>query len=127
MKNTIMNWLESNKEELKGIANELYWYNGSLEHLYFIPMEDLDEYLYGFSPTDIANKIHYGNFNPNHEYFKFNVYANLVSYDNYEMQDELEYWIDEIADVIIDNWEYVELPKGLEELLQEMDKEVEEF
>ena len=119
MKNNIMNWLEENKGELLGIVNELNSYNGSLEYLQFIPMEELDDYLQGLTPTDIANRIHYGNFKPHHEYFKFNEVANLVSYDNYEIQDELECWIDEIADIIIDNWEYIDLPKELEELMEQ--------
>lgn len=45
-------------------------------------MDEFDEIMDGYSPLDIVQKIYYGGgFNPNHDYFAFDGYANLVSFD----------------------------------------------
>ena len=46
-----------------------------------IEMERFDEICEGMTPSDIANHIFYGDFNPNHEYFHFNGYGNFESTD----------------------------------------------
>lgn len=49
------------------------------DHIYY--MEEFDEIMDGENATTIANKIFYGDFNPNNAYFCFNGYANLKSSD----------------------------------------------
>ena len=44
-----------------------------------IEMERFDEICEGMTPSDIANHIFYGDFNPNHDYFHFNGYGNFES------------------------------------------------
>lgn len=44
-----------------------------------IEMERFNEICEGMKPHKIALKIFYGDFNPNHEYFRFNGYANFES------------------------------------------------
>ena len=46
-----------------------------------IEMERFDEICEGMTPSDIANHIFYGDFNPNHDYFHFNGYGNFESTD----------------------------------------------
>lgn len=46
-----------------------------------IEMERFDEICEGMIPSDIANHIFYGDFNPNHDYFHFNGYGNFESTD----------------------------------------------
>ena len=46
-----------------------------------IEMERFDEICEGMAPSDIANHIFYGDFNPNHDYFHFNGYGNFESTD----------------------------------------------
>lgn len=46
-----------------------------------IEMEIFDEICEGMTPSDIANHIVYGDFNPNHDYFHFNGYGNFESTD----------------------------------------------
>ena len=70
----IKTYFNANKTELFEIVSQINSYDGSLQHLDFLYMEDLDMYLDGLTPTDIANKIFFGDFNPNHEYFRFNGY-----------------------------------------------------
>lgn len=44
-----------------------------------IDMERFDEICEGMTPSDIANHIFYGDFNPNHEYFHYDGYGNFES------------------------------------------------
>ena len=46
-----------------------------------IEMERFDEICEGMTPSDIANHIFYGDFNPNHDYFHYNGYGNFESTD----------------------------------------------
>lgn len=66
-----------------------------------IEMERFDEICEGMTPTDIAFRIFYGDFNPNHGYFRHDGYA------NFESTDYPTYWIfpDEIARDVVDREE----------------------
>lgn len=80
-----------------------------------IEMERFDEICGGMKPSDIARSIVYGDFNPNHNYFRFNGYANFestdwptdwiypgdiandvvdreCSFENNEIQEEIDSW-----------------------------------
>ena len=46
-----------------------------------IEMERFDEICEGMIPSDIAQRIFYGDFNPTHSYFRYNGYANFESTD----------------------------------------------
>ena len=111
-------YFNTNKTELFEIVSQINSYDSSLQHLEFLYMEDLDMYLDGLTPTDIANKIFFGDFNPNHEYFKFNGYENLESFDEWELNKELFDNIDEIIERIIDLKDEIELPEEIENILE---------
>lgn len=80
-----------------------------------IDMERFNEICEGMKPSDIAGKIVYGDFNPTHDYFRFNGYANFestcyptawiypgdiarnvvdreCSFENDEIQEEIDSW-----------------------------------
>ena len=81
-----------------------------------IEMERFDEICEGMTPSDIANHIFYGDFNPNHSYFHFNGYGNFESTSDptdwiypgdiaREVVDrEKSFWNDEIQEEI-DSWD----------------------
>ena len=46
-----------------------------------IEMERFDEICEGMTPSDIARSIFYGDFNPNHNYFRYDGCANFKSTD----------------------------------------------
>ena len=111
-------YFNTNKTELFEIVSQINSYDSSLQHLEFLYMEDLDMHLDGLTPTDIANKIFFGDFNPNHEYFRFNGYENLESFDEWELNKELFDNIDEIIERIIDLKDEIELPEEIEDILE---------
>ena len=77
-------------------------------------MNSFNELMERYNPIDIANRVVYGEFNPNHDYFRFDGYANLESTDypedfvdmdviiNYAIDNDYDYDIDEIRDLLDD-------------------------
>ena len=84
-------------------------------------MEEFDEIMSGLSPWDVATKIFYGDFRPNDNYFRFDGYANLESFDY--ISNEIDF--EEIADYIVDNDEDFD-NSDIREVLDEDDEEDEE-
>ena len=85
-------------ENLLTMVQEINAYNGSMEHLELYDMKMFDEIMSGFEPMEIALKTYFGNFNPNDDYFRFNGYANLESLSDYELEDELLNYENEIIE-----------------------------
>lgn len=86
-----------------------------------IEMERFDEICEGMKPSDIARSIVYGDFNPNHDYFRYNGYGNFestghptdwiypgdiardvvdreCSFENDEIQEEINSWSEDDND-----------------------------
>ena len=87
------------------LVNEVNSWNNSLEHLQVYYMEDFNEIMHDTNPLEIANRIYFGDFNPNHDYFRFNGYANLESLDEYDLEDEIKDYSLEIANRTIELYE----------------------
>ena len=85
-------------ENLLTMVQEINAYNGSMEHLELYDMKMFDEIMSGFEPMEIALKTYFGTFNPNDDYFRFNGYANLESLSDYELEDELLNYENEIIE-----------------------------
>lgn len=99
--NDLKNYLLNNINLTKDITGELICRYGCLCHLEYYYMEDFDDVMQGYTPTEIASKIFYGEFNPNDNYFRFNGYANLESLDDWELDKEHRDYIDEIIENLI--------------------------
>lgn len=117
IKDLLENMSES---QLYIIANEYFdkteYYD---DRIYDI--DEFDEIMSGMSPWDIAAKVFYGDFRPNDNYFKFDGYANLQSFDY--ISDEVD--LEEIADYIVDNDEDFD-NSDIREILDEENEEDEE-
>ena len=95
---------EQYKELISNYAQEYLSETDADKCLY--PMDEFDELMNGSVAENgalwLAQRIFFGNFNPNHDYFYFNGYANLVSTDDadgyYEDHIDRDYfleWCDE--------------------------------
>lgn len=65
----------------------------------FFSMDEFDEIMERNSPTDIANSIYFGEYNPNDNYFQFDGYGNIKTTSNIE--EFVDYG--ELAEYIFDN------------------------
>ena len=91
-------YLESNFDVLEGLIAELNSWNGCLEHLEFWENEeDILQELFGSDLINFIQRIKYGDYNVDDDYFRFNGYGNLDSYSYCEMKKEI---IDEIEEII---------------------------
>lgn len=90
---------EQGNAEQVAIYNE-WAYNTGHEPVNF--MEEFDEICAGFTPMDIVLKARFGDFNPNHDYFTFDGYANLESIEN--VAEWLEDYVGDMADYFEDHY-----------------------
>lgn len=96
--NAIIKYFEENEEIFNECIEELDSYNGYLCDDRYYYMEEMKDLYCDYDPIDLLNRAffghdsetwttskdgtsHYGEFNPNRDYFKFNAYGNLVSAD----------------------------------------------
>ena len=124
--NTLRNSLKEmllNEVSIVKVVKDINSWNRQLDWLDFIDMDLFDEFMEGQSPIWIAERIYYGDFNPNDEYFIFNGYGNLVSYDEWEANKECEEYINEIIDALIDNIDYIDTYSEIHKLFEELEEE----
>lgn len=112
---TIKNIIEDMDESDAVALHNEYCYETNNYDNEIIEMERFDEICEGMTPSDIANHIFYGDFNPNHEYFHYDGYGNFEStnyptdwiypgdiarkvvdreesFENDEIQEEIDSW-----------------------------------
>lgn len=53
---------------------------------YIYSMDDFNELHYGVEPCEICRRMHFGDFNPCDDYWKYNGYGNLESLDEWEVE-----------------------------------------
>ena len=114
-----------NSDMLMELVQEVNSWDSSLDWLEYIDMDLFDDYVSNLSPTDLANRIHFGDFNPNDDYFNFNAYANLVSWSQWEYEAELTTYKYEIVDRFIELYEDGHVETTCQEILDILD-EIEE-
>ena len=124
MKNMVKEELLS-KYDLMPIVQDINSWNGYLDWLDFQPMDFLDDYLVGNNPSWIIERVYYGDFNPNDDYFAFNGYGNLVSYDEWEAKKECEEYIDDIVEALIDNIDNIDTYEPLVEFINSLWEQLE--
>ena len=111
-----------NSDMLMEMVQEVNSWDSSLDWLEYIDMDLFDDYASNLSPTDLANRIHFGDFNPNDDYFNFNAYANLVSWSQWEYEAELTTYKYEIVDRFIELYEDGHVETTCQEILDILDK-----
>ena len=78
----IRNYVEQlNGDDLTYLLRHMNAYDGCFEETNYYDMAKFDEFLADDTPTEIAQMIFFGDFNPNDDYFRFNAYGNLESAD----------------------------------------------
>lgn len=126
--NEVKEYLLANLDELRQIVSELNSWNGCLEHL---EIYENDEYFFDTffdgRPMEAVRAAHYGDYNYNDDYVRFNGYGNLESFGDYQYEAELKDYVDEIIDNLIDNESHVDFSEDLDRLLhpEEYDEEEE--
>ena len=80
-------------------------YNGELEHMEYLDMDEFNSYTEYINHLEIAQKIFYGKgFNPRDSFFKFDGYQNLESVSEWRVKKEIIDNRKEIAEILIRLW-----------------------
>lgn len=85
-------------KNLRDMVLTVNQYNGDLESYDWDYTENLDDRLEGLSPTRILDMAFFGSYRSHHEFFRFDGYGNLETFDIYELDEELEAAKDEIIE-----------------------------
>ena len=100
------------REQLSKLLNEMcepdlvYLYNEYCQETNnyddeIYPIDMFDEINRELDPWEIAAKVFYGDFNPNHDYFKFNGYANFISINKWDLDRFID--VEDIVKYILEN------------------------
>lgn len=114
MKNKIKEMLKNDEYLTMDMVSQLNSLNGSFETYVLYNMCDFDEMMEGYTPTELAQRIFFGDFNINDDYFYFNGYANLESITEWGMEGHFEPIINELVDSML--YHYTDLYIDNEEL-----------
>ncbi|WP_289122931.1 hypothetical protein [uncultured Megasphaera sp.] len=93
------------RSELENLLQCMNFYDGSFEESTYYDMDSFDEFMSNYTPSEIARMIHFGEFNPNDDYFRFDAYGNLESFDWQEISDEAESLESDIIDHLVNYYD----------------------
>ena len=132
----LLNYYQEHEDDFNHDIEELDSWNGFLGDRRVEPMDELDEIYQGKEATEILRRAYfghdddswhdengervYGEFNPNRDYFYFNGYGNLVSTDECDYSDYLDF---DYVQGIIDNECHLDLSDGAQEIIDNYDED----
>lgn len=92
-------------DELLEMTQSVNSYNGALDYLYYY--ENDEEFFETMFQTkdEVARAICYGDYNYTDDYVKFNVYGNLESVSQWELEEKLNEYKEEIIDEYLNAYE----------------------
>ena len=92
-------------DDLAILLQHMNGYDGCFDDCVYYDMEDFDDFMSNYSPMEIAQMIFFGgNFNPNHDFFRFNAYGNLESANWGDVVAEAEDLVDDIIDHLVNSY-----------------------
>lgn len=86
-------------EKLMIMVQEVNSWDGTLEHLNVWENDrEFFDLFYSGEPMEVARAVQYGEYNFMDKYVAINAYGNLVSYSDYELEELLEDYKEEIIE-----------------------------
>ena len=117
-------YLKSNLDEARNIVSQINGYDESLDELYVYSMCEFDDVIEcsDLSPTELIDKVQYGDFTTNNDYFTFDGLGNLVSYSEYEYEQLVKEYIPEIVERYIELSGHIYVDAEMEALMEAYDE-----
>ena len=86
-------------EKLMAMAQEVNSWDGTLEHLSVWENDrEFFDLFYNGEPMEVARAVQFGEYNFMDEHVTIDAYGNLVSYSDYELEELLEDYREEIIE-----------------------------
>ena len=117
----IKNYLLNHIDEIGNIITDINSIDGSLDYLeYYENNEEFFNTFFYNNPMEAVRSEFYGDYNYCDEYVKFDGYGNLKSVNDYELEKEYKYYIDEIVNALLEHYqEMIICDKELIKLIEE--------
>ena len=118
----IKNYLLNHVDEIGDIITEINSIDNSLDYLeYWNNDEDFFNTFFYNNPSEAVRSVYYGDYSYCDKYVKFNGYGNLESADDYKLEKEYKYYIDEIVNALLEHYrEMIICDNELIKLLEEV-------
>ena len=118
----IKNYLLNHIDEIGGIISDINSIDGSLDYLeYYENNEEFFDTFFYNNPMEAVRSSFYGDYNYCDEFVKFDGYGNLKSVDDYELEKEYKYYIDDITKSLLEHYEEIDIcDKELVKLIEEV-------
>ena len=118
----IKNYLLNHIDEIGGIISDINTIDGSLDYLeYYENNEEFFNTFFYNNPMEAVRSAYYGDYKYCDNWVKFDGYENLKSVDDYELEKEYKYYIDDIVNALLEHYqEMIICDKELIKLLEEI-------
>ena len=120
IKNNLLNHIDVIGE----VVSEINSLDGSIEFLEYWENDEefFNTYFYN-NPMEAVKSSFFGQYDYSDEYVKFDGYGNLTSANEYELEDEYKYYIDDIVDSLLEHYKEMNISdKELIKLIKEIDE-----
>lgn len=127
LNNLVSNYLgEMNFTDLRQLVSNINGYNDSLDQFNtYENDESFFETFYPERPYEAVRAAHYGDYRYNDEYVRFNGYNNLESLSEWDLEKEMSDSINEIAQALMDCYQYLTLDDETLEICLSLECETE--
>ena len=106
----IKDYLLDHVNEIGDIVSEINSINGSLEYLeYWDNDEEFFDTFFHNDPMEAVRSSYYGDYNYCDDYVRFNGYANLESFNDWELEKEYKEHIDDIVKALIEHYQEISI------------------
>ena len=106
----IKDYLLNHVDEIGDIIIEINSIDGSLDFLeYWNNDDDFFNTFFYNNPTEAVRSAYYGDYNYCEEYVKFNGYGNLVSFNDYDLENEYKDYIDDILKALLKHYQEISI------------------
>ena len=106
----IKDYLLNHVDEIGDIIIEINSIDGSLDFLeYWGNDEQFFNTFFYNNPTEAVRSAYYGDYNYCDEYVKFNGYGNLVSFNDYDLENEYKDYIDDILKALLKHYQEISI------------------
>ena len=118
----IKDYLLNHVDEIRDIISQINSIDNSLDYLeYYENNEEFFNTFFYNNPMEAVRSSYYGDYNYCDKYVKFDGYGNLKSVDDYELENEYRYYIDDITKSLLEHYEKIDIcDKELIKLIEEI-------
>lgn len=98
----IRNYVEKlSGDDLAYLIQHMNAYDGCFEEAAYYDMDEFDDIMSSYTPSDLAHVLYYGDFSPNADYFRLDGYGNVVSLDWKDVVDDAESLESDVIDHLV--------------------------